>query len=112
MLFSARCRLYRFHKGTDNKERDGEVKERGTGDMKLLKNRETGKVRCVMRREQVLKVCANFAIHSGFTVNNTKRGENVLTWSCKASLSFLSNLSASLLDSRTFPIQTPQKASS
>jgi hypothetical protein len=60
-----------------------EAKERGTGDMKLLKHKETGKIRCVMRREQVLKVCANFAIPDGFEVHNTKRGENVLTWVCK-----------------------------
>jgi len=76
VLFSARCRLYRFMSGA-------EVKERGTGDLKLLKNRETGKVRCVMRREQVLKLCANFGIPTGFTVNNTKRGENILTWACR-----------------------------
>ncbi|KAI6183422.1 hypothetical protein M3Y97_00487700 [Aphelenchoides bicaudatus] len=75
VMFNARCRLYRYL--------NGEVKERGTGDLKLLKNRETGKMRCVMRREQVLKLCANFSIPStGFTVNNTKRGENVLTWAC------------------------------
>jgi hypothetical protein len=79
VLFSARCRLYRFLPGA-------EVKERGTGDLKLLKNSATGKVRCVMRREQVLKVCANFAISSGFEVHNTKRGDNVLTWSCKVAL--------------------------
>jgi hypothetical protein len=60
-----------------------DVKEHGTGDIKILKNRADGKLRCVMRREQVLKVCANFAIPPGFTVSNTKRGDNVLTWSCK-----------------------------
>jgi hypothetical protein len=76
-LFNARCRLYRFS--------NGEVKERGTGDLKLLKNRETGKMRCVMRREQVLKLCANFPVPPGFTVSNTKRGENVLTWACNVS---------------------------
>lgn len=78
-MFSARCRLYRFA--------NGEVKERGTGDLKLLKNRNSGKMRCVMRREQVLKLCANFSIPSGFAVNNTKRGENVLTWACNVSSS-------------------------
>ncbi|KAI6183355.1 hypothetical protein M3Y97_00480500 [Aphelenchoides bicaudatus] len=76
VIFSARCRLYRFLPGN-------EVKEHGTGDIKLLKARATGKIRCVMRREQVLKVCANFAVQPGFVINTTKRGDNVLTWACK-----------------------------
>ena len=37
-----------------------EWKERGTGDVKLLKDRKGGKVRVVMRRDKTLKVCANF----------------------------------------------------
>jgi Ran-binding protein 1 len=36
-----------------------EWKERGTGDVRLLKHRENGKTRLVMRRDKTLKVCAN-----------------------------------------------------
>ena len=36
-----------------------EWKERGLGDIKLLRHNETGKLRLVMRREQILKLCLN-----------------------------------------------------
>lgn len=36
-----------------------EWKERGTGEIKLLKHNETGKIRVLMRREKTLKICAN-----------------------------------------------------
>lgn len=48
-----RAKLFRFHKG------DMEWKERGTGDVRLMKNNVTGKTRVVMRRDKTLKVCAN-----------------------------------------------------
>lgn len=43
---------------------DREWKERGVGTMKLLHNQMTGKVRVLMRREQVLKICANHNLRS------------------------------------------------
>ena len=36
-----------------------EWKERGTGEIKLLKHKETGKIRVLMRRDKTLKICAN-----------------------------------------------------
>lgn len=51
-----KAKLYRFDK-------DGnQWKERGTGSVKLLKHKETSKVRLVMRQSKTLKICAN---HSG-----------------------------------------------
>ncbi|XP_070538551.1 E3 SUMO-protein ligase RanBP2-like [Ptychodera flava] len=52
-LYSKRARLYRFDKATS------QWKERGIGDIKVMKHRETGKIRIIMRRDQVMKVCAN-----------------------------------------------------
>jgi len=75
VLFLARCRLYRFLPG-------GNIIERGTGDIKILKHRGTGKTRCVMRPEIGLTLCANFKVFLGLTVKNMKSGENVLTWAC------------------------------
>ena len=48
-----RAKLFKF----DRENRDW--KERGTGDVRLLKHRENGKTRLVMRRDKTLKVCAN-----------------------------------------------------
>lgn len=51
--------MYRFDK-------DGnEWKERGTGDLKFLKNKKTGQVRILMRREKTHKICANHLVVEG-----------------------------------------------
>ena len=41
-----------------------EWKEKGTGDLKLLKHKETCKIRLLMRRDKTLKICANHYITS------------------------------------------------
>jgi Ran-binding protein 1 len=53
MLRLSRAKLFRWAKESN------EWKERGTGDVKFLKHKVSGKTRIVMRREQTLKVCAN-----------------------------------------------------
>eukprot|EP01090_Pellita_catalonica_P003693 TRINITY_DN1335_c0_g1_i1.p1 TRINITY_DN1335_c0_g1~~TRINITY_DN1335_c0_g1_i1.p1 ORF type:complete len:162 (-),score=45.52 TRINITY_DN1335_c0_g1_i1:55-540(-) len=53
-VFKIRAKLFRF----DNKE----WKERGVGECKFLKHKETGKIRILMRRDKTLKVCANHYI--------------------------------------------------
>ncbi|KAL3151428.1 hypothetical protein ABBQ38_012437 [Trebouxia sp. C0009 RCD-2024] len=52
-LFDVKCKLYRF----DNEA--GEWKERGTGKVKLLEDKETQRVRLLMREEKTLKIRAN-----------------------------------------------------
>jgi len=53
-LYSLRSKLFRF--------RDGEWKERGVGFARILKRKDTGKVRFMLRQEKTLKVVANFYI--------------------------------------------------
>ena len=52
-VFKMRAKLFRFDKEAS------EWKERGTGDVKFLKHKESKKTRLVMRRDKTLKVCAN-----------------------------------------------------
>ncbi|GAA6063919.1 hypothetical protein JCM10212_003537 [Sporobolomyces blumeae] len=56
VLFKMRAKLFRFV------AESSEWKERGTGDVRLLKHKESKKVRLVMRRDKTLKVCANHYI--------------------------------------------------
>jgi len=51
--FKMRAKLFKF----DRESR--EWKERGTGEVRLLKHKENSKTRLVMRRDKTLKVCAN-----------------------------------------------------
>jgi len=50
-LYCQRSKLYRF--------KDGEWKERGLGEAKLLKNKESGRVRFLLRQEKTGKVVSN-----------------------------------------------------
>jgi Ran-binding protein 1 len=52
-VFKMRAKLFRYI--SDSRE----WKERGTGDVRLLKHKDNGKTRLVMRRDKTLKVCAN-----------------------------------------------------
>jgi Ran-binding protein 1 len=55
-MFKMRAKLFKFFKDSS------EWKERGTGDVRLLKHKENQKTRLVMRRDKTLKVCANHYI--------------------------------------------------
>ena len=65
-LFKMRAKLFVFKKDAQ------EWKERGTGDVRLLKHKENGKTRLVMRRDKTLKVCANH--YSAYTA---RRGDTM-----------------------------------
>ena len=54
LIFKSRGKLFRF--------RDGEWKERGTGDLKLLRHKKEKKIRFILRQDKTLKIVANFII--------------------------------------------------
>ncbi|ODV98209.1 hypothetical protein PACTADRAFT_73805 [Pachysolen tannophilus NRRL Y-2460] len=56
VLLKVRAKLFKF--AAESKE----WKERGTGDVKFLKHKQTNKVRLLMRRDKTLKTCANHFI--------------------------------------------------
>ncbi|XP_039529766.1 E3 SUMO-protein ligase RanBP2 [Pimephales promelas] len=75
VIFSHRAKLYRYDKELS------QWKERGIGDLKILQNYETKRVRLVMRRDQVLKLCANHWIASNMNLEPMKGSEKAWIWS-------------------------------
>jgi len=69
VLYEHRAKLYRFA--------DNEWKERGTGDVKILRHRETSIVRLLMRREKLLKICLNHVIKGNMVL---KAMANAQVW--------------------------------
>lgn len=72
VIFNARAKLFRFV--------DKQWKERGLGEMKLLKHKITGKVRVLMRREQVHKICANHIITAEMEIKQMMNETKAYFW--------------------------------
>jgi len=64
VVFVKRAKLFLFvAKDTyGGEERTNFWKERGTGELKLLKHKEFGKVRLLMRQDKTYKICANHLV--------------------------------------------------
>ena len=94
-LYSHRAKLFRYT--------DGEWKERGVGDIKILKHRGTGKVRLLMRREQVLKICLNHYITRNLVAQFKEKDTKSWTWAAQ-------DFSEGELESMTFALRfkTPE----
>lgn len=79
VLYSHRAKLYRF--------KNSEWRARGLGDVKILRHKVSGRLRVVMRREQILKICLNHILDNNviykskdpkslqFIVNDFSEGE-------------------------------------
>ncbi|KAK5167689.1 Ran GTPase binding protein Sbp1 [Saxophila tyrrhenica] len=81
MMFKMRAKLFKF-------DRDSrEWKERGTGDVRLLKHRENGKTRLVMRRDKTLKVCANHYIVPDMKLSPNVGSDRSWVWNAAADVS-------------------------
>lgn len=72
VLFCCRAKLFRYV--------NGEWKERGLGDIKILHNPETNKVRILMRRDQVHKICANHFITKEMTLSPMPSNDRAFVW--------------------------------
>ncbi|WRX34629.1 Ran binding domain - like 4 [Theobroma cacao] len=73
-ILDLKSKLYRFDK-------DGsQWKERGAGTVKLLKHKETGKVRLVMRQSKTLKICANHLVLPSMTVQEHAGNDKSCLW--------------------------------
>ncbi|KAL8417742.1 hypothetical protein RB594_001401 [Gaeumannomyces avenae] len=80
-VFKMRAKLFKFVRDTS------EWKERGTGDVRLLKHRENGKTRLVMRRDKTLKVCANHYIVPEMKLSPNVGSDRSWVWNAAADVS-------------------------
>ena len=78
VLYKVRAKLFRF----DAEEKAW--KERGTGDCKFLKNKNTGKVRLLMRRDKTLKVCANHIVAPEYVLKPNVGSDRSWVYTCTA----------------------------
>lgn len=76
VLFKMRAKLFRYDKET------AQWKERGTGDVKFLKHKQSSKIRLLMRREKTLKVCANHFILPEFKLQANVGSDRSWVWTC------------------------------
>ncbi|XP_072958651.1 ran-binding protein 1 homolog b-like [Typha angustifolia] len=74
VLIDLKAKLYRYDK--EGKQ----WKERGTGTVKLLKHKETGKVRLVMRQSKTLKICANHLVLSTTKMQEHAGSDKSCVW--------------------------------
>uniref|UniRef100_G1TH06 Ran-specific GTPase-activating protein n=2 Tax=Oryctolagus cuniculus TaxID=9986 RepID=G1TH06_RABIT len=79
-LFKMRAKLFRFASENDLPE----WKERGTGDVKLLKHREKGTIRLLMRRDKTLKICANHYITPMMELKPNAGSDRAWVWNTHA----------------------------
>ena len=80
-MFKMRAKLFRFDR--DSKE----WKERGTGDVRLLKHKENQKTRLVMRRDKTLKVCANHYVVPDMKLSPNVGSDRSWVWNAAADVS-------------------------
>nr|XP_027084587.1 ran-binding protein 1 homolog b-like [Coffea arabica] len=74
VLLDLKAKLYRF-------DREGnQWKERGVGTVKLLKHKETGKVRLVMRQSKTLKICANHLVLPSISLQEHHGNDKSCVW--------------------------------
>ncbi|KAJ3352102.1 Ran-specific GTPase-activating protein [Allomyces javanicus] len=80
-IFKMRAKLFRFDKPAV------EWKERGTGDMRLMLNQSTGKIRVLMRRDKTLKICANHIITEDMKLAPNVGSDRSWVWTALADFS-------------------------
>jgi len=80
-LFRMRAKLYRWAKETN------EWKERGLGDIKILRHEESGRVRILMRRDQTFKICCNHYLDPKMELSDHNGNEKAWLWTAFNDLS-------------------------
>ncbi|XP_076344571.1 ran-specific GTPase-activating protein-like [Tachypleus tridentatus] len=79
-IIRIRAKLFRY----DSKEQPPEWKERGTGDVKILKSSLNGSCRILMRRDKTMKICANHYIQPYMALKPNCGSDRAWVWSTPA----------------------------
>ncbi|KAL5015860.1 hypothetical protein ScPMuIL_005449 [Solemya velum] len=79
-MLKLRAKLFRF----DSASEAAEWKERGTGEVKLLKHKKDGLVRVLMRRDKTLKLCANHYIMPWMELKPNCGSDRAWVWNTTA----------------------------
>ncbi|KAJ6865319.1 hypothetical protein NC651_035791 [Populus alba x Populus x berolinensis] len=73
-ILDLKAKLYRFDK------EGNQWKERGVGTVKLLKHKESAKVRLVFRQSKTLKICANHLVLPTINVQEHQGNDKSCLW--------------------------------
>ncbi|XP_014676215.1 PREDICTED: ran-specific GTPase-activating protein-like [Priapulus caudatus] len=79
-FFKMRARLYRFDSSMDPPE----WKERGTGDVKIMRHKQKTLMRLLMRRDKTYKICANHYISPYMELKQHATSDRAWVWSVPA----------------------------
>ncbi|EFN86648.1 ran-specific GTPase-activating protein isoform X1 [Harpegnathos saltator] len=79
-MLKLRAKLYRY----DTSSNPAEWKERGTGEVKLLRHKVKNTVRVVMRRDKTLKICANHFVTPWMELKPNCGSDRAWVWSVLA----------------------------
>jgi Ran-binding protein 1 len=84
-MFKERAKLYRFgvrmiHLNEENPERVW--LERGVGEMKILKHKEHGKTRLLMRQEKTMKIIVNHLVSPDTEIEPQGDSGKAFIWTC------------------------------
>ncbi|KAL5112046.1 E3 SUMO-protein ligase RanBP2 [Taenia crassiceps] len=81
VLFCHRAHLFRWDKSDSTPS--GEWKARGIGELKILADDAAVKFRIVMRREQIMKLCANHYILAGISIKRHPQKIEACMWKAR-----------------------------
>lgn len=76
LLLKLRAKLYRFETSGE----ENEWKERGVGEIKILKNSDKGTYRVLMRRDKTFKICANHYISKDMELRPNCGSDRAWVW--------------------------------
>jgi len=79
-MLKLRAKLFRY----DSESEPREWKERGTGDIKILKHKQLGTCRILMRRDKTLKICANHSVLPQLELKTNCGSDRAWVWSTPA----------------------------